>query len=218
MPCQQTPRQRFLIVLILILCRWNRGNLTVGNKFLHVAFGKQTAMEIPWISSLFKRFYTNVYQRWIFKIAKVVFHYHFLQSLGKPMQNLRIPSTIFANFIHPKHGCCHKCPTNPRFPSLKQTPKCCLSNHWNILGSQPGNQHPKISTHHILQAMTSEDLCTSCRSSCALIESSWPNKKTGDRLDDPCEGYSTWGSIVNLGLEKKNGALDIVLWLDLCFF
>lgn len=185
MPCQQTPSpQRVLLVLILILCRWNRGNLIVGNKFWPCTL---------WQTSSNRKFHEfisfsidsiPISTNGGFAIAQVVSTTSFCKAWVSIHAKCQNPPYCFANSY-----------------ALKTW--MSVAKWLRILGSQPNKskrflplKDSKILLFLVLQTIgilpesphvtASEDLCSSRRSSCQAtkIESSWPNKK-GDLLDDP---------------------------------
>ena len=185
MPCQQTPSpQRVLLVLILILCRWNRGNLIVGNKFWPCTLWQTSS---NWKFHEFISFSIDsipISTNGGFAIAQVVSTTSFCKAWVSIHAKCQNPPYCFANSY-----------------ALKTW--MSVAKWLRILGSQPNKSKrflplndSKILLFLVLQTIgilpesphvtASEDLCSSRRSSCQAtkIESSWPNKK-GDLLDDP---------------------------------
>lgn len=99
------------------------------------------------------------------------------------MQNVRIP-VLFCQFLCTQNmdvSC--QMAKDPWFPTQQIQTVPSTKRLQNSLVFGASNHWDSTRISHVT---ASEDLCSSCRSSCQAtqIESSWPNKK-GDLLDDP---------------------------------
>lgn len=165
MPCQQTPSpQGVLLVLILILCRWNRGNLIVGKHVLALyPLANKQQWEIPWSSS--------------FSIGSIPISTNGGLSIAQV-----VSTTSFCKAWVSIHAKCQ----NPRmlFCQFENALKTWMSvAKWlRMLGSQPNKSKrflplkdskflvlPTIGILPISHVSTSEDLCSSRRSSCQAL-------------------------------------------------